>query len=123
MKKKVRLVFIIGIFLIIVGLTSYFIINKNYENNPPSNPNNDVPSVDNGSEEPEIVGLDYDSAYSLAVSLYGGENIIIEMTETENAYVVYVKGTDNSILNTFNMDKKTGVISEAGITDSFDMVN
>lgn len=105
-------ILILGVILISVGV--YFIVNNNSDNNENIDNNSDnninTDHSDN-TEKPEII-IDCDSAYETAVSLYGGEGKTIEVKEESNKFIIYVKNSNGIIINTFNMDKKTGLISE-----------
>ena len=124
-RKKVIsvIMIIIGACLIVSGIFfSIFNDNKkantNNENNNNQGTVND-PEVENNQEIDTNIGnvyedvtVDYDTAYNIALSLYGEEGTIIELKEDSNKYTIYVKDTSGNIKNTFNMDKKTGAIEE-----------
>lgn len=94
-----------GVFLI-----SFPNDNKKQNTNNISEPNNNVIEEDL---------IDYDSAYETAISLYGGEGKVIEVKEEQSKFIIYVKDNNGNIQNTFNMDRKTGVISEESNIKTF----
>jgi len=124
MNKKRTILVIILIIGVILSISGLFVISLNSNNNESSN-NHDTNNNLNSRPEPEIESevMDYDSAYNFASSLYSEEGKIVELKEEDDKFIIYVKNTTGDILNTFNMDKKTGIISEEAIISSSSVSN
>jgi hypothetical protein len=65
----------------------------------------------------------YDDVYDMAVSLYEYDGRTVQVEEKEDKFIIYVKNSNGDIINTFNMDKKTGVVSEEPISSSIVATN
>lgn len=118
-KKRIIsiVILVLGVIMISSGLIITSLNNKDKNPKPESG---EIEKPDEEIEEPsdEDDGMsdEYREAYNTAVSLYQYGDNTVEVEEKEDKFVIYVKNPEGEIINTFNMDKKTGAISEEPIT-------
>lgn len=123
-KRKIIsiVILVIGIILIVSGVIAIGFTDKEKPNDSPEINNNNSESDNSHSNNSNIIldenGIDYDNAYAMAESLYGGNGNTVELKEEEDKFIIYVKNEKGIVLNTFNMDKVTGSISEEGYASS-----
>ena len=109
------IILILGVSMIGFGLviTSLNDTHKNEDLKPESSgtekPNEEK---EESNKDENAIPLDYNEAYNIAVSLYQYGDNTVEVEEKEDRFVIYVKNTEGEVVNTFNMDKDTGTISE-----------
>lgn len=102
-KKIYIAVLLVGILITI--LCTILIINNNKLNKKPNK--------NNKPKENIIRELTYEEAKQKAVSIYKTNNTNVSVENTDDGYKITVRDIKtNKIQNTFNIDKKTGIISE-----------
>lgn len=70
-------------------------------------------SVENKKEIYEsTTKLEYEEAYTIAITLYKTEENYIEVEDSENNFIIYVKNDKGQIMNIFELNKVTEEISE-----------
>lgn len=111
-KKNVLIILIIGLLLIGMGIVLIVLKGKS------SNIDYDAPS-----NEIDTSITDFDTVYGIAESLYGGNENVVEVVEEMDKFIIFVRNFEGYLLNTFNMDKETGTISEESTTISSSISN
>lgn len=116
-KKKIIAIIgvLIGITLIVSGIIFTNSSNDKEEKNNPNIEDNDSKKDDtsnNNDNGNDNKSEEYNEVYEMVVALYGGNGKTVELKEEAEKYIIYVKNSSGKVLNTFDMDKKTGVISE-----------
>ena len=103
---------VVGVFVIAFALISDN--DKNNNNHSSNNVDNDK-EVNNGVDESdpsdERPSLSYDDVYSMALSLYGGDNVNIELEEEIDRFVIKRIYKATGVVERYYVDKETGFIS------------
>lgn len=108
-KKNIfKLIAIVLVVLSILGIA--FLLSGNRGEN-----NNNVDSNGTGLDKPNPPVTDhvlsYDDVYSMALSLYGGDNVNIELEEETDRYVIKRIYKATGVVERYYVDKETGFIS------------
>lgn len=106
---------LIAIILVVVGILCIalsFVVGKDKGNNKESNTNDDSDVVVQPvTPDDEIAPMTYDDVYNMAVSLYGGDNVNIEIEEDTDRFVIKRIYKTTGIIEHYYVDKETGAIS------------
>ena len=110
-EKMISSKYLIGI-IIIIGIFLLIPLAMNFKDKDYSDEDK-TPSI---SVEPENVEMTLTAVKTQMNDLYGGENKVVEVNETDDKYIVTVTNSiNNRVLNKYEMDKETGVIEEISL--------
>lgn len=117
--KKRNIFSLIAILLIVIGfllIALSFVADKD---NVKMESNNNDEVKPGEAVEIEKTSITYDSVYSMGLSLYGGENIKIEVDEEDERFVIKRLFLETENFEFYYVDKETGSIyTEDFITES-----
>jgi hypothetical protein len=122
MKKK-NVFKISSIILVVIGIVLIslsFIVSDKKEMKPDDNANNSEDNVEVKPSTPDDTkpSLTYKEVYDMAVSLYGGAGITIEVVEEDDKFVINRNSNASDNVETYFVDKITGSISVADVVIS-----
>ena len=112
---------LISIILVVIGLLCIalsFVVGKDKEENKKPNDNDDGGVVGEPvTPDDEDFSVTYEDIYNMAYSLYGGDDVNIEIAEEADRFIIKRIYKSNGSTEYYYVDKKTGSISTDPIWD------